>query len=93
MPGGGIHLRSVRALEQELQCELNQPRVVGLRSDCSKSVIVGLSYAGAGDQTRRVIAVVPCAGESELNAIEGVEEFRPELNPKPVFRAEGRCLE
>ena len=46
MPGGGIHLRSVRALEQELQCELNQPRVVGLRSDRSKPVIVGVELPG-----------------------------------------------
>ena len=91
MPGGGIHLRSVRALEQELQCELNQPRVVGLRSDRSKPVI-----EGGGRLVRHgrcVKAVEPCARESELNAIEGVEELRPELNAKLVFRAEGRRLE
>src|SRR5277367_1296959 len=90
MPGGGIHLRSVRALEQELQCELNQPRAVGLGCNRSKPAIVGVEGPRCG---RNVIAVVPCARESKLNAIEGVEELRPELNAKLVFRAEGRRLE
>ena len=90
MPGGGIHLRSVRALEQELQCELNQSRAIGLRGDRSKPVVERRGLARHG---RVVKAVEPCARESELNAIEGVEELRPELNAKPVFRAEGRRLE
>src|SRR5580700_10410401 len=87
MPGGGIHLRSVRALEQELQCELNQPRVVGLRSDRSKPEVVDVLPGYL------VIAVVRCARESELNAIEGVKELCPELYAKLVLRSEGRRLE
>ena len=79
MPGGGIHLRSVRALEQELQCELNQPRGVVLGIDYPKPV------APARDERR--------PRETELNAIEGIEELRPELNPEPVFRTEGGRLE
>jgi hypothetical protein len=83
MPGGGIHLRSVRALEQELQCELNQPRVVGLGRYLPEAVISGAGRRPVKAGTR----------ESELNSIEGVEELRSELNAKLVFRAEGRRLE
>ena len=83
MPGGGIHLRSIRALEQKLQCELNQPRVVGLGGYYPKAVISCTGRCSVEAGTR----------ESELNSIESVEEFSSELNAKLVFRAEGRRLE
>src|SRR5271154_7018721 len=85
MPGGGIHLRLTHALEQELQSELNQAWIVKLAVHEPKARVV------RSPQTD----VIAASGVrwAKLNAIEGVEELRPELQAELVLRAEVRRLE
>ena len=79
MPGGGIHLRSTHALEQELQCELNQARLVKLTAHDTE---VAGRCRGAAARVRW----------AKLDAIEGVEELGAELQTKFIFRTEIRRL-
>jgi MoaA/NifB/PqqE/SkfB family radical SAM enzyme len=75
--GAGVdstHLHSTFLLEQELQAELNESRVVELTSHNSEARIVRRATRGV----RR----------TKLDAIEGVEKFGSELKPKPVVRTE-----
>src|ERR1700677_552519 len=80
MPGGGIHLRSTHALEQELQCELNESWGVELAVDDAETAG---RWPGAAGRVRR----------AKLDPIERIEELCPELQTEFILRANVRRLE
>jgi|SRR5580658_5717796 hypothetical protein len=84
--GGGIHLRPTRALEQELQSELNQTWIVELTVHNSEARVIGCRYSQTGVIAARGVRW------AKLDAIECVEELCPELQAKLVLRAKVRCL-
>ena len=81
----GTHSHSTFLLEQELQCELNESRIVQLVVHNSEARVVSLSQ---GD----VIATCGVGGR-KLDSIERVEKFGSELKPEPVIRTEIRGFE
>jgi len=81
----GTHCHSTFLLEQELQCELNQSRVIQLVVHNSEVRVVSLSQSD-------VIATCG-AGGRKLDSIERVEKFGSELNPQPVIWTEVCCFE
>ena len=85
MPGGGIHLRSTHALEQELQRELNQPRVVKLTANEPKARVICFEQWD--------VVAAGRVGRAELHAVERVEKLGPKLQAKFILRAEVRRLE
>ncbi len=72
MPGGGTHLRPIHALKQELQPELNQPRIV-------QAELVDNSETWRYSLEQQAVF-----GGAKLDAIESVEELRPELQAELV---------
>ena len=84
--GGGIHLRSTNALEQELQSELNESRVVELAVHNSEARVIGCRYSQTGVIAARGVRW------AKLDAIERVEELCPELQAKLILRAKVRRL-
>ena len=68
------HLHSTILLEQELQCKLNESRIVELAAHKSEARVI----RRAARRVRR----------AKLDAIKGVEKLGSELKPKPVIRTE-----
>src|SRR6202049_1689837 len=79
MPGRGIHLRSTHTLEHELQSELNEPRIAQL--------------AARNAETRIIRFAASCIRWAKLDAIERIEELRPELQTELFTGPEVRRLE
>src|SRR5277367_1247257 len=77
--GTGIHLRSPHALEQELQSELNEPRIAQLATRNSETLIIRFTASGIR--------------WAKLDAIKRIEELRPELQTELFLRTEARRLE
>ena len=68
MPERDIHLCSANTLVDELQSELNEPRIVQLAT--------GYSETTSGTATSGI-------RWAKLDAIKRIEELRPELQTKP----------
>jgi hypothetical protein len=84
MPGDW-HPPSFHALEQELQSELNEPRVVQLTGHKPEVRVIGCQQTG--------VIATNGVGKGKLDAIKRVEELRPELQAELVLRAKVRGLE
>ena len=78
MPGRR-HPSPAHTLEQELQSELNEPRIAQLAARNSETPVIRFTASGIR--------------WSKLDAIKRIEELRPELQTEPFLRTEVRRLE